>query len=278
MKKLQFLFFGVLISLLLFGCSTNNATEYKIGETADYQFGTLAITGFKRDQDNFYFSYKFIPEKGEKAEIPWEDFRYRYGDENTYINESDETLVTLEGTPIQDMITISTPNSPEIDGILFTFKGKNAIWTMETSAESGGDISYIDSVLEQQKQKAEEEAQQKAQQEAQAEAERQQKQAEEEAQAAQAQAQKALKDEELDARTYGSEAVENYGEQLYPYGFTFHYLMGMIAQEKLSDGSWFLKAECTITNMYGADYDSVCEATVVGSGENWTVTDFYVYS
>lgn len=71
--------------------------------------------------------------------------------------------------------------------------------------------------------------------------------------------------------------AENYGEELYPYGFELHYLMGVIAQEAEDENTWFLKAECTVTNEYGAEMDATCEAKVTGTTDSPEVTYFDVY-
>ena len=71
--------------------------------------------------------------------------------------------------------------------------------------------------------------------------------------------------------------AENYGEELYPYGFELHYLMGVIAEEAEDENTWFLKAECTVTNQYGAEMDATCEAKVTGTTDSPEVTYFEVY-
>lgn len=72
-------------------------------------------------------------------------------------------------------------------------------------------------------------------------------------------------------------AVENYGETQYPYGFELHYLMGKIAEEAYDENTWFLKAECTVTNESGAEVEGTCEAKVTGTTDSPQVTEFTVY-
>ena len=72
-------------------------------------------------------------------------------------------------------------------------------------------------------------------------------------------------------------AAENYGEELYPYGFELHYFLGKIAEEMQDDTSWFLKAECTVTNEYGAEVDGTCEAVVGGTTDSPEIISFTVY-
>lgn len=72
-------------------------------------------------------------------------------------------------------------------------------------------------------------------------------------------------------------AVEDYGEVQYPYGFELHYLMGKIAEEAYDENTWFLKAECTVTNESGAEVEGTCEAKVTGTTDAPQVTEFTVY-
>lgn len=72
-------------------------------------------------------------------------------------------------------------------------------------------------------------------------------------------------------------AAENYGEEMYPYGFELHYFMGKIAEEPYDDNTWFLKAECTITNEYNTEYESVCEIKVTGTTDSPQIAEFIVY-
>lgn len=72
-------------------------------------------------------------------------------------------------------------------------------------------------------------------------------------------------------------AAESYGEAVYPYGFELHYLVGRITQEAEDKNTWYLKAECTVTNQYGAEQDATCEAKVTGTTDSPEVTSFGVY-
>lgn len=73
-------------------------------------------------------------------------------------------------------------------------------------------------------------------------------------------------------------AVEQYGENQYPYGFKMHTIMGKIACEQEEDGSWFVKYTCDVTNEYGATMkDLNCEAQVAGTDSDPVVTYFQVY-
>ena len=73
------------------------------------------------------------------------------------------------------------------------------------------------------------------------------------------------------------EAVEAYGETQYPYGFKLHWIMGQLAEEAKDENTWFLKATATITNEYGAELETVCEADVTGTTTSPEVINFYVY-
>lgn len=72
-------------------------------------------------------------------------------------------------------------------------------------------------------------------------------------------------------------AAENYGESQYPYGFELHYLMGKLAEEAYDENTWFLKATCTVTNMFGAEADGTCEVLVTGTKDSPQITSFNVY-
>jgi hypothetical protein len=71
------------------------------------------------------------------------------------------------------------------------------------------------------------------------------------------------------------EALEYYGEALYPYGFECHWWTETYAHEQSYDGSWFLKVGVTITNKYGTTRDTTVEAYI--NNVTKSVEDFYVY-
>lgn len=80
-----------------------------------------------------------------------------------------------------------------------------------------------------------------------------------------------------DNLSYAWQAVDRYGEQMYPYGFKLHYIAGKLAEEKQGD-RYFLKATCDVKNEFGTWAKGLdCEAYVSGSGTNWTVDSFNVY-
>ena len=73
------------------------------------------------------------------------------------------------------------------------------------------------------------------------------------------------------------QTVENYGKQQFPYGFTLHYITGMIANQTYADGTVMIKAECTIKNALGIKVETVCEAKVTGTDDYPVVSYFFVY-
>ena len=84
-------------------------------------------------------------------------------------------------------------------------------------------------------------------------------------------------DEKLD-RGYAWQALEAFGKaQYYPFDFKLHYIVGQIAAREYDNDTWFLKAECTIKDIYGNKYDTVCEGRVTGTTENPQVVYFFVY-
>ena len=86
--------------------------------------------------------------------------------------------------------------------------------------------------------------------------------------------------EKLEAKlgaSYAWAAVELYGKNEYPYGFKLKYVMGQLAETAEDDSTWFLKAECEVTNEFGTKGKFVCEARVTGTSEKPKVKDFKVY-
>ena len=77
---------------------------------------------------------------------------------------------------------------------------------------------------------------------------------------------------------YARVAFENYGEQIYRYGFKCHWWVGLITHEQSEDGTWFFKVEVTIENAYGNKYKTIAEGKVSGTNNNPVVKDFYVSS
>lgn len=73
------------------------------------------------------------------------------------------------------------------------------------------------------------------------------------------------------------QAVENYGKEEYPYGFTLHYIMGAYSKTPVDENTWFIKCDATIVNAFNAKQKVVCEANVSGTKESPVVTDFRVY-
>lgn len=77
-------------------------------------------------------------------------------------------------------------------------------------------------------------------------------------------------------RFYAQKAFEEYGEAEYPFGFECHWILDLRNAEQYTDGSWYFKVGVTITNTYGAEYDTVAEGTVNGTDIYPVVTQFYV--
>lgn len=71
---------------------------------------------------------------------------------------------------------------------------------------------------------------------------------------------------------------ERYGNEEYPFGFKVHSIMGVIAERPIDTKTWFLKYEVTITNMFGADYDTVAEAKIKKVSGGAKITYWYVYN
>ena len=73
-------------------------------------------------------------------------------------------------------------------------------------------------------------------------------------------------------------AVENYGNEMYPYGFKLHWITGTLAEDAVDENTWFFKVKCDVTNEYGTKAkDLTCEAYVTGTASSPTVTEFSVY-
>lgn len=73
------------------------------------------------------------------------------------------------------------------------------------------------------------------------------------------------------------QAVKEYGENEYPYGFKVHYIKDVKAQYAKDQNTWYLKATCTVTNMYNAKQELTCEAEVSGTNDNPKVEKFNVF-
>lgn len=74
------------------------------------------------------------------------------------------------------------------------------------------------------------------------------------------------------------QAVDDYGNSVYPYGFDAHWFMDLIAQEPSDENTWFLKVGCDVKNAFGTkEKGLVCEAYVTGTTDNPIVVSFNVY-
>jgi len=71
-------------------------------------------------------------------------------------------------------------------------------------------------------------------------------------------------------------ACKWYGEEMFPYGFDAHTVMGMIAEEERA-GGWFFKFEADITNAFGAERAAVVECEVSGTDDAPVVVSFLAY-
>lgn len=85
-----------------------------------------------------------------------------------------------------------------------------------------------------------------------------------------------LLDERLDVAACWT-AIEQYASEQYPYGFDPHWVLGKIAERAEDEDTWFLKYEVTITNAFGASYDTTFEAYVSGTTESPVVDSLIVY-
>ena len=82
----------------------------------------------------------------------------------------------------------------------------------------------------------------------------------------------ALEDKLRDWAAIG--AVRNRGKIECPYGFKLGRLISLTAKD---EDTWFIKAECKVTNGYGAERSSVVEANVTGTTDSPSVTSFELY-
>jgi hypothetical protein len=75
------------------------------------------------------------------------------------------------------------------------------------------------------------------------------------------------------------QAVETYGAEQYPYGFTLHYASDLQGYEVTGENSdsWKIKCSATITTAFGTTEDVTCEAVITGTNETPNVTSFEVY-
>ena len=70
-------------------------------------------------------------------------------------------------------------------------------------------------------------------------------------------------------------AFEEYGESQYPFGFKCHWIKDLINIEQAGN-TWYFKVGVTITNAYGAEYDTVAEGMVTGTDSAPQMVQFYV--
>ncbi len=66
-------------------------------------------------------------------------------------------------------------------------------------------------------------------------------------------------------------------EQEYPYGAKVRSILGVIADEPISEDTHFYKVEVEITNAFNAKRDSVMECKVTKKGESLEISHFVVY-
>lgn len=134
----------------------------------------------------------------------------------------------------------------------------------------------------------------KAKAKAKKEKERQQEKAREEAQA-KVKAQAKAKAEEKRKREKAAEAekkriaklapdpvesivlCQQHIKQQYPYGVKVHSILGVIADERISNDTHFYKVKVSITNAYNATRESVMECKVTKKGGSLEISYFYVY-
>lgn len=83
-------------------------------------------------------------------------------------------------------------------------------------------------------------------------------------------------EEYLDATT-ALAAMEVYGKEQYPYGFSIHMMTGKIAETAIDEKTWFMKYEATVKNEFKKKVDVTCEAKITGPPDNPKVYDFIVY-
>ena len=74
---------------------------------------------------------------------------------------------------------------------------------------------------------------------------------------------------------YAKKAFEEYGESQYPFGFKCHWIKDLINIEQAGN-TWYFKVGVTITNAYGAEYDTVAEGMVTGTDSAPQMVQFYV--
>jgi hypothetical protein len=77
--------------------------------------------------------------------------------------------------------------------------------------------------------------------------------------------------------SYALSAMELYGKELYPNGFTIHKVTGMLAETPVDENTWFMKYTCKVTDISGKKKEMTCEAKIKGPESNPTVYDFNVY-
>ena len=77
--------------------------------------------------------------------------------------------------------------------------------------------------------------------------------------------------------SYALAALEQYGQDVYPYGFKIHMLTGRLGETALDEDTWFMKYTCQVENEYGNKVEMTCEGKITGTNDNPKVYDFLVY-
>lgn len=74
------------------------------------------------------------------------------------------------------------------------------------------------------------------------------------------------------------QAIEQYGNSEYPYGFKLHYVTDLQGYEVTGNNdTWKIKCSATITNASGQEEDVICEAKVTGTNDEPNVIEFSIY-
>lgn len=76
---------------------------------------------------------------------------------------------------------------------------------------------------------------------------------------------------QADPEQRAMDAFEDYGKALYPYGFSCHWILDLVALQDQGDGSYYIKVGATAENEYGNKIDGYASGVVRGG----TVEGFY---
>ncbi len=286
MKRLSILGLLLVIVLILTGCGSNGNSdsdetkdksnkkqgktqieesykELNIGKSQDFAFGTFSIIAFKRDGNVLYYGVEIDPLDKAGSTIELNNLKYYIGDSSHQINKE---TIQLNGEVFQHVYTIDSDSVAKINAISLDYKGIKAKWNLDINANASGDVDSINNSNQTQEQSSNSN-----------QTNQETTQVEEHIIHSQLQDQSSNYQDEVATLNQAWRLLDGYGEEFYPEGFKLNYNTDKYAEERGSDGVWFLQAGCEVTNENGEVLPGICEAEVQRVNNGWEILSFEVY-